>query len=109
MTIRVENLAIEAVIGILPSEREKPQPILASAEIDYEYKTPRDFVDYVAIADLIASRLKEARFGLLEEALQAIAPEILKLNRSITKITLTLVKPKADDRFRAVVSLTNSI
>jgi dihydroneopterin aldolase len=106
MRIAVENLAVSAVIGILPQEREKPQRILASAKIDCEYGSPRDFVDYIVVAELIKTRLIEGRFGLLEEALNAIAPEISRLNPSIAKIRLTLEKPDATCGFRAAVSST---
>jgi dihydroneopterin aldolase len=98
------DLAVSAVVGVLPFEREKPQRILASVKIDYEYRSPRDFVDYAAVADLIKTRLIEGRFGLLEEAIEALAPEIMKLNPSIAKIKLSLEKPDISAGFRAVVS-----
>ena len=104
MKILVEHLTIEAVIGILPSERAKPQPITITAEIDYRYETANDLVDYIAVADLIAARLKKGRFGLLEEAIAMIAPEIANLNRSIRRVTLTLEKPAIGCHFRAAVS-----
>ena len=109
MRVSVEDLTIDAIIGVLPSEREKPQRVLASAKIDYGYKTAGDFVDYAAVADLITARLIDGRFGLLEEALEAIAPEILRLNSSITKIKLTLEKTELVSNFRASVSLTSNV
>jgi dihydroneopterin aldolase len=103
--VSVEDLTIDAIIGVLPSEREKPQRILASAKIDYGYKTAGDFVDYAAVADLITARLIDGRFGLLEDALEAIVAEILQLNKSIERVKLTLEKPDISLGFRAAVSL----
>lgn len=36
--ILIENLCIEAIIGVLPSERETPQRVLINASIHYERK-----------------------------------------------------------------------
>ncbi|MDR1912079.1 MAG: dihydroneopterin aldolase [Helicobacteraceae bacterium] len=103
MTILIENLTIDAVIGILPNEREKPQRLIASAAIDYDYKNSAEFVDYALVADLIALKLVSGRFGLLEEAIEAIATEILRLNPSIQKLRLCIEKPDISPNFRVKV------
>jgi dihydroneopterin aldolase len=102
--VSIKNLAVSAVIGVEPNEREKPQRILASAKIDYGYDDAQNFADYVAVTNLITTRLTEGRFGLLEEALNAIAPEIFQLNPLIVKVKLALEKPELSPNFKAVVS-----
>ncbi|MDD5548667.1 MAG: dihydroneopterin aldolase, partial [Sulfurovaceae bacterium] len=45
MTIHIENLSIQAIIGILDFEREKTQNIIIDLEIGYEYNK-NVFLDY---------------------------------------------------------------
>jgi dihydroneopterin aldolase len=104
MTVTIENIAVNATIGILPSEREKPQRVVANAKIEYDYVSPSDFVDYALIADLVSKRLTEGGFGLLEEAVTAIGAEIARLNPSIVKAELSIEKPDVSPLFRAKVT-----
>ena len=38
MTIFIENLTFDAIIGILPEERKVPQKVVVNAKLGYEYK-----------------------------------------------------------------------
>ncbi|MBD5164839.1 dihydroneopterin aldolase [Helicobacter sp.] len=76
-TICLEDLILEAVIGILPSERQKTQKILINAEFTYVWNpktqsnrnldTRKKFLDYRILRDFIKESF-ERQFGLLEEA-----------------------------------------
>ncbi len=68
--IIIENLKFNAIIGILPIEREKAQKVIVNAEIEYEGK--ENFIDYAEVCDIIENLMKEKNFLLIEDALEAI-------------------------------------
>jgi len=91
MTIRIDELRFDAVIGLLDFERETEQPVIVDLEIDYDY-TSGSFLDYAAITDEVVTHIREKRYELLEEALLGLEnllrrrhPEILRLKSRITK------------------------
>ena len=89
--ILIQNLCVEAIIGIFPQERESPQKVLVNANISYEKQNA--YLDYVALASHIAKCLKERKYDLLENALDDIISSLKDSYPSITKINLTLQKP----------------
>ena len=50
--ILIENLCIEAIIGVLPSERETPQRVLVNARIHYKKQYERKGENHSAKEDL---------------------------------------------------------
>lgn len=91
ITLHIEGLRIQAIIGILEQERHTPQLIEINAEITYAYADA--FLDYVEICNLITTSLQNNAYGLLEEALLDIT-KILKTQYSnIQKLTLYIKKP----------------
>ena len=91
ITLHIENLRIQAIIGILEQERHAPQPIEINAEITYAYTNT--FLDYVGICNLITTSLHDNAYGLLEVALLDMA-KILKTQYSnIQKLSLCIKKP----------------
>lgn len=107
MIIRISAFTVRAVLGILPHERNAPQRLHVSALIEYDYTGRDTFVDYATIAALIEERLKAGQFGLIEEALEAILPEILAHSPAIAKAELTIEKP--DILPHAAVSVTHTL
>ena len=89
--ILIQNLCVEAIIGIFPQERESPQKVLVNANISYEKQNA--YLDYVELASHIAKCLKERKYDLLENALDDIISSLKDSYPSITKINLTLQKP----------------
>ncbi len=92
MTISINDLEVYAIIGILDIEKETPQRIIVDLEASYEYEDRDTFVDYAKIVDMISYDLKKSRYGLLEDAINALAvllksefPHIYDLRISITK------------------------
>ena len=51
MTLLIQNLSLQAIIGILPQEREKKQNIIIDGEFSYEYKG--EYLNYVEIVEFL--------------------------------------------------------
>ena len=71
MTIHIEALTFNVIIGLLDFERERPQRVIIDLEALYEY-SDSEFIDYADMVTLIQNELKEKRYELLEEALLGI-------------------------------------
>lgn len=86
MTLIIQDLNSEVIIGILPFEREKPQKIHLNIELEYAYRG--EYINYVEVVDLVLSELKERKYGLLEEALEDLT---VKLKTSFPQILSSLI------------------
>ncbi|MDR0747688.1 MAG: dihydroneopterin aldolase [Helicobacteraceae bacterium] len=104
MRLNLRDLSFEAVIGVLPYERERVQRVIANAEIDYAYSRGR-FLDYALVARLIETEIKGGGFTLIEEALNAVTTKILALSADIKKVKLSIEKPEALPNAVASLSL----
>ena len=105
MTIEISAFELQAVIGILPHERESAQRLIIDATIDYEYRNGK-FVDYAAVCALIEHELVIGRFELIETALETIIPKLFALSETISAVRLGIEKPAALKSARAKVSLS---
>ena len=94
MTIHIDSLHIDAVIGLLDFEREREQPVTVDLEAEYRYMGPETFIDYALLAEMIEAKVKESRYRLLEESLLDLKRMILKQYPSITKLRLKISKPE---------------
>ncbi len=92
MQIYIENLTFDAILGILPIEREKRQKIVVNAKIQYDYKSD-NFIDYVKIIETIKSTIITEKFELLEDALKFLTKELKKKFSCISQIELKISKP----------------
>ena len=92
MTIYVENLTFNAIIGILPEERKVPQKVIVNVVLDYEYKKGT-FINYATLANLIEKSIKKNKFELIEDALLALHVEIKTAFYQISSIKLKISKP----------------
>lgn len=91
MTILIENLKIEAIIGVLPFEREKPQKIIIDAELNYSYDG--EYLDYVEIVEFITQTLQKEKYEILEVALQDLKQKLKIKFSTLTHLTLSIKKP----------------
>ena len=91
--IDIEKIAFEAIIGILPQERQASQPLVVDASFWYEYDKD-SFLDYAAITDTIISHIQKKRFFLLEDALHSTITLLKKEFPTIQKATLRITKPQ---------------
>ncbi len=92
-TICIENLKVEAVIGILDKERITPQLIVAHCFIEYK-KSFDLFINYAEVVAVIKNMLIEHKYDLLEDALVEIVDALCVNFRQIESIKLKLSKPE---------------
>ncbi|GHV07194.1 hypothetical protein AGMMS50229_13510 [Campylobacterota bacterium] len=91
MTIELRELRVEALIGVEEFERQRPQVLSIDCDVEYDYKGGKH-IDYVAVRELIGYELKNGKFGLLEDALSAIANKLLQINTAISSVRLSICK-----------------
>lgn len=91
MTLHIEELKVQAVIGIFPEERLAPQTILIEGEFSYPFKGK--YLDYVDIREFIVHSLQEGKFGLLEEALTAVHDGLKRQFSELSAVKLKFQKP----------------
>ncbi len=92
MTIHIEQLTFEAIIGLLDFEREHTQRVIIDLEATYDYENGA-FIDYADLAEIIIIRVQESRYELLEEALLDLETLILSSYSHITALYLKIQKP----------------
>ncbi len=89
--IYIENLTIDAVIGILDFEREKEQKVIIDMEIEYEFS--KNYLDYKEISDCVSQRIVEKKFFLIEEALQDLTKTLKEKFSPISFLKVKITKP----------------
>ena len=92
MTILIENLTFDSIIGILESERVTPQKVVIDCIINYQY-TENTFINYAQVSEHIQKSIQKNEFFLIEEALQSLGSSLKIEFPSISSLTLTLRKP----------------
>ena len=91
MTIYVEDLEFQAILGILDFERITPQDIIVNLKIDYNYTD--SFINYADVSSLIKSHMIEEKFLLIEDALSSISKKLKKEFPLIDTLYLKITKP----------------
>jgi dihydroneopterin aldolase len=92
MTIHIENLHFDAIIGLLDFEREHTQKVSVDLKLGYDY-TDEDFIDYADLCKLIETQVRQARYKLLEEALLELESLILSRYPKTRSLYLKISKP----------------
>ncbi len=91
MTIEIEDLRFQCILGILNFERLSPQDIIVNIKINYTYNDT--FINYAQVSDFIKSEMIKEKFLLIEDALSNLATK-LKINFSlIDTLHLKITKP----------------
>ena len=91
MTIHIEDLKFQTIIGILDFERITPQDVIINLTIEYTYED--NFINYAEVSTLITSTMLEKKFLLLEDALVNLATTLKKEFLKIEKLYLKITKP----------------
>ncbi|CRF47576.1 Dihydroneopterin aldolase [Helicobacter heilmannii] len=104
MTLSVQDYQIDAIIGVLESEKKAPQPLIVDLSIEYNY-TPQNCLDYMDILEVVQNKLSTTKYGLLEEALSEITAWLKTCFPIITQITMAIKKPQACQKALVGVSL----
>ena len=92
MTIHIEALTFDVIIGLLDFEREKPQRVIIDVKANYEYRDDK-FIDYTDMILLMQTKLKDKRYKLLENALLGLKETLLMTYPQIDSLTLKISKP----------------
>ncbi|PAF52449.1 dihydroneopterin aldolase [Helicobacter sp. 13S00477-4] len=90
-TLIIEKLELETIIGILDFERIHPQRVLLEGSLIYPFGN-KNFIDYVAVKDMIEELLKTRKYKLLEEALLDITQNLKQKFNVIESLSLTIKK-----------------
>lgn len=99
MTIRIEALTFETIIGILDFERQTPQRVVVDCTIEYE----GEYVDYAIAREIIMHTIRKGAYGLIEEAIPAVTQELHNTFSQISAILLRITKPDIFDDCRVSV------
>ncbi len=92
MTIHIEDLTFDVIIGLLDFERDKPQRVIINLEASYDYSDDQ-FIDYADIVLLIKDKLKVERYTLLENALLGINELLHSTYPHIETLSIKISKP----------------
>lgn len=92
MTIHIEALSFDVIIGMLDFERDKPQRVIINLEASYEY-THDHFIDYADMVSTIQEELKTKRYTLLEDALLGLKVALYTRHPSLQTLWIKISKP----------------
>lgn len=96
--IEVRGLQLMAVVGVLPEERVRAQPIEVDLDLLADLSAPgasdalEDTIDYGAVCDTVAATAAANRPELLERLVDLIAGDVLDCDPRIDGVTVTLRK-----------------
>ena len=92
MTIHIEDLTFDVIIGLLDFERDRPQRVIINLQASYEYNDDQ-FIDYADMVLLIQTELKEKRYELLENALLGLKEVLTTTYPDLQTLSLKISKP----------------
>jgi len=91
MTIHIEDLKFQVIIGILDFERITPQDVIINLTIVYDYID--EFINYADVVLEIKNEMQKKQFYLLEEALAEISKTLQNKFSKINTLNLKITKP----------------
>ena len=95
--ILIKELTLDLKLGYYDFEKNKPQKVKFSLEIDYEDKKPtndkdiKSIVNYGKVVKLITKLVKNKHYNFLETLAEDVFDELFK-DKRIAKITLKIEK-----------------
>ena len=92
MTIRIEHLEFEAIIGVLDSERDRAQRVRIDIEAAYDYRPPH-YLDYAQMVARVKEHIIVQKYSLLEEALEGLHTLLTETFPSIQTLHIAITKP----------------
>ncbi len=104
MRIRLNQIALEAIIGFFPEERVKKQPVVISVtfEVDPKEAIAADdvnyTVDYNQLTEDIAALVIGSQFQLLEKLTHSVLALVMEKKR-VRWAEVEVEKPEAPVRF----------
>jgi len=103
MTIHIEELTFECIVGILDFERLKAQKVIIDLTLDYNY-TNDFFINYAEVITLIKNEMIENRYELLETALNELEKKLLSTYPQIESFNLKITKPNILNNVKVALS-----
>ncbi len=106
-TVFIEQLEVEAQIGIYDWERRIRQPLWFDIEMSFDNRVPAasdaiaDTLDYKAISKRVMAYVEASGFGLVETLAERVA-ELILAEFPVRRVQLRLSKPGAVRGARAV-------
>ena len=95
--ILIKGLTLDLMLGYYDFEKDKPQKVKFSLEVDYRDKKPtndkdlKSIVNYDKIVKLIKKLVKNKHYNFLETLAEDVCDELFK-DKRIDKITLQIEK-----------------
>jgi len=105
MTIHIEDLTFNVIIGLLDFERDKLQRVIINLEANYDYSDDK-FIDYADMVLLIQNKLKKERYKLLENALLGLKEVLYSTYPQLSSLSIKITKP--DILVECTVSLSKT-
>lgn len=99
--IRVEGLRVDCIVGILPEERTREQPLRVDLELRTDTREAghsgriSQTVDYDRVSREVAHLLRFRRYRLLEMAAHELCAMLLGVHPTVAQVRLRLTKPHA--------------
>lgn len=96
--IRLAGFRAVAIVGVLPEERERAQPLQIDLDLHVDLSAAGqsdgldDTVDYGAVCDAVAQTLDTARPELLERLAAQLADAVFEVDARIEGLTLSVAK-----------------
>lgn len=113
-TIAVRDLLVDCIVGTLPHERDREQPVRLNIELGLDLAAAgrsgriSDTVNYDVVAREVAALLRFRAYRLIEMAVEEVAAMVLGVHRKVEEIRVTLEKPRAlEGRASAAVVQTH--
>ena len=92
MTIQIEQLEFDAIIGLLDFERDRAQRVRINVTATYDYQ-PGIYLDYAEMVEAIKTHIVKQKYELLEEALEGLHTTLTAAFPAIETLLITIAKP----------------
>ena len=92
MTIHIEALCFDVIIGLLDFERTSTQSIIIDIEATYDY-IDGDFINYADIVLSVQNELKIKKYKLLEDALLGLKTLLYQSYPNLQTLYIKIIKP----------------
>ena len=103
MTIHIEDLQFQTILGILDFERVKAQDVIVDLLIDYTFSS--EFIDYAQVAQIVKSEMQNQKFLLIEDALLFFQNHLKQKFPQINMLHLKITKPSIMPDCKVSVSI----
>jgi len=96
--IELRGLRLSAIVGVLPHEREQPQPLEVDLDVAVDLTKAgvsddlADTVDYGAVCATAEATVAASSFALLEALAEDVAAAVLAVDPRISSLTVTVRK-----------------